>query len=383
MEHPMKTEKPPQKRGGCQRFFLYIILIALLLCVAAAVISAISNQSLPTAPADTNALTPADQARIAEAFHLKESFGEAVWPGWGAADIPVIVWNSDYAFLYNYPEQPPSWPLHPGELFNDRRVYRSSATAEMQAFTEEVVDGRWAGTISTKWEMDKFLMDQIRGGVPDPLEPVVPFRLLITESEVYMGGLLHETFHAYQATTWKDRFDDAEDAYPDGDRYWQVSPAMANAWAKEMGLLVDALEAASDASAADFARQFLAARAERRQSAGLDDSLILFEKRFEWLEGSAKYLEAAIYEKAATTPGYQPDPQMASDPEFRRYLNWNLRWSSEKFTMRSIGLSEGDVRFYYAGMAQARLLDRLMPAWKDRFGDEGVWLEDLLAEAVQ
>jgi hypothetical protein len=44
---------------------------------------------------------------------------------------------------------------------------------------------------------------------------------------------------------------------------------------------------------------------------------------------------------------------------------------------------EGDGRFYYSGMAQAFLLDQLMPGWKARAFDEGVWLDDLLAEAVQ
>jgi hypothetical protein len=44
---------------------------------------------------------------------------------------------------------------------------------------------------------------------------------------------------------------------------------------------------------------------------------------------------------------------------------------------------EGDVRFYYTGMAQAVLLDRLMPDWKAHILTETVALEDLLREAVQ
>jgi len=43
---------------------------------------------------------------------------------------------------------------------------------------------------------------------------------------------------------------------------------------------------------------------------------------------------------------------------------------------------EGDTRFYYTGMAQATLLDRLSPDWK-RTMAEDVWLEDLLAQAVE
>ncbi|UCG23997.1 MAG: hypothetical protein JSW55_18005 [Chloroflexota bacterium] len=44
---------------------------------------------------------------------------------------------------------------------------------------------------------------------------------------------------------------------------------------------------------------------------------------------------------------------------------------------------EGDVRFYYTGMAQASLLDRLSPGWKELGMNDGVWLEDLLRSAVE
>ena len=43
---------------------------------------------------------------------------------------------------------------------------------------------------------------------------------------------------------------------------------------------------------------------------------------------------------------------------------------------------EGETRFYLTGMAQATLLDRLLPGWKELALAEGVFLEDLLREAV-
>jgi hypothetical protein len=42
----------------------------------------------------------------------------------------------------------------------------------------------------------------------------------------------------------------------------------------------------------------------------------------------------------------------------------------------------GEVRFYYTGMAQAVLLDRLAPGWNSNLFESCVWLEDLLAEAL-
>ena len=44
---------------------------------------------------------------------------------------------------------------------------------------------------------------------------------------------------------------------------------------------------------------------------------------------------------------------------------------------------EGDGRFYYSGMAQAYLLDRLLPGWKQRAFEDGIWLETLLIEALK
>ena len=45
--------------------------------------------------------------------------------------------------------------------------------------------------------------------------------------------------------------------------------------------------------------------------------------------------------------------------------------------------NEGEARFYYTGMAQALLLDRLMPDWKSEAFAESAYLEDLLRQAVE
>jgi hypothetical protein len=50
--------------------------------------------------------------------------------------------------------------------------------------------------------------------------------------------------------------------------------------------------------------------------------------------------------------------------------------------MKRMAGDDGDGRFYYSGMAQAVLLDRLMPGWKARAMQDSVFLEALLAEAV-
>ena len=115
---------------------------------------------------------------------------------------------------------------------------------------------------------------------------------------------------------------------------------------------------------------------------GLSDDLINFEQQREWLEGLAKYAELAIGRAAATADGYTPLPLLADDPEFNQYVNRD-RYRTQQFgELRRAHDHEGEIRYYYTGMAQAALLDRLLPTWKERALDDDIWLEDLVLAAV-
>ena len=102
----------------------------------------------------------------------------------------------------------------------------------------------------------------------------------------------------------------------------------------------------------------------------------------EWLEGTAKYVELRSWEEAGSDPDYAPMVELVADPDFEDYEEFKSQWTQElRQTRRQAGV-EGDVRFYYTGMLQAYLLDRLMPDWKERILDDGVFLDDLLREAL-
>ena len=65
----------------------------LLLLLALAALSAWSNRGLSTHSAVVDRLGVRDKARLAEAIHIRKELGEAIWPGWGTADVPVIQYN--------------------------------------------------------------------------------------------------------------------------------------------------------------------------------------------------------------------------------------------------------------------------------------------------
>jgi hypothetical protein len=359
--------------------------LATLLAIITVVLglSAASNIGLPTRSATIETLAAADEEDLAEALRLRRTAGDAIWPGWGAADIPLILYNESYAFLTGYPDPPPGWTkvpqgLHrggpwqpvPDDLFQGATYYRQPLPGRditPEAFTVRVGD-RWAASMTTYEWTQIGLATNIRRQLPAVFRPVFPYRLAIglaISRDLHVFALAHESFHAYQGWVAPGRLAAGESAsarhetlYPWGDR------ALRRGWRAELEILAGGIQATSSIEATAQARRFLIARDERRRAARLDSELVDYERQREWVEGLAKYTELEVWKRA----GY---------PSFGR------QWSKELATLprAASDLSDRDVRFYYSGLAQAVMLDRLRPGWRDRILDDGVWLEDLLEQA--
>lgn len=372
-----------------------VILIAGLIAL-----TALRNHNLPTHSAIVERLSDAEKARLAELFHLRETLGDAVWPGWGQAGVPVILYNEGYAFLVNYPGAPPdgwirmpqnerrgsAWELVPDDLFLGTPYYRQALpdpNKTPENFTVLVGD-RWVATMQTREYSAIAFYAGFRSELPDFLRPIFPYRLLwrlmMGHSETYIEGLAHESFHAYQGTNAPERLAEAERAAPLESRYPWENDTLEAAWKAELDLLYRAVKAPSAAEAADLARQFLAQRQARRAMPGMSAELSAYERKREWLEGLAKYAELTLGLTAARSAGYQPVVAIAADRDFKAYRTQERFWSQQLSEVKRARSAE--IRFYYNGMAQAALLDRLAPKWKTRALDEGVWLDELLAEAV-
>lgn len=363
-----------------RRLFLILLTGLALLLVAAVAVSALSNRNLPSEPERLDRLTSLDKARLAEALQLKQERGEAIWPGWGKTEIPVLLWNRGYSFLIGHSAPPAAWEAVPDDRFVGQIYYRRP-TADPQNFAVQVGNS-WVASMATKWETDSFLMEMFQEILPGPLEPIFPYRLLIQPSEVQITGVLHESFHVYQARVAPTRLDAAEAVRAVEAAYWTADAAMHDDWARECDLLDRALQARSQQEAAELARQFLTQRQQRRQAHSLEPALIDYERQIEWEEGLAKYLELAAWRQADMASNYEAVPAIDADPDFKGYHTFEGRWSQEIGQMKRQASRDGETRFYYTGMAQATLLDRFRPGWKTAILQDGAWLEAMLAEAV-
>ena len=352
-----------------------------VLCLAGAGISALSNLTLPKGPDALDRLDPLDKIRLEETLHLKATLGEAVWPGLGETHIPVSLHNHAYSFLTGFEGEPPAdWEVVEGDEFQGKPYYRK-AEKEAQNFAIRIGD-TWAAGMATKSETDRFIIDLYRGFLPPVIEQVFPYRLLRQPSETQVGGVLHESFHVFQALTAPERLEAAEKAHGLGGTYWRADEQSLDLWKEEMNLLAKALGAKTDEEAAELAKQFLAHRQARRQQAGLTPELIDYERQLEWEEGLAKYVELAFLKQAYETKDYQPIAAMSGDASFKGYQAFKQRWSQEIIQMKLEVNQKGEVSFYQTGMAQAFLLDRLSPGWKANALKNGIFLEDLLKEAA-
>lgn len=368
-----------KKSRSCLSRSLIALSALLGLCLLLALVSLVSNRNLP-GEESFDTLSQIEKARLLEALHLRANLGDRVWPGWGSADIPVIVWNRSYEFLTNYNGTTPSgWSQVLGEDLNGQNNYRRPAD-DPQNFAVPLGDG-WAASMATKQTTDRFLIDTFHDKLPAPLKQIFPYRLLIQPSETQIGGLLHESFHVYQYQIAAERMAEAESIHKLGKEYEDSTESFQPEWRRESNLLADALNAKTKAEQIELARQFLAARQARRKSSNLDDKLVDYERWLEWEEGTAKYIEVRSLRLAGETADYHALPEIKADRDFKQYQKVDQRWSQELFQLRH-PLSTGEPRIYMTGLAQAFLLDKLMPEWKDRYWNEDVFLEDLLRQAV-
>ena len=393
-----------QKKASTGRRWLRRTAYGILAVVCAILgLSAAGNLFPPTRSDPIDRLSDLDKARIAEALRLRRTFGDLVWPGWSNANIPLILYNEAYAFLCGADHPGPGWRTVPGNRkrggqwaavpdipIDGRQYYRQRLVGERaspQAFTVRVGD-LWAASMITRdWTKIKMGND-IRDGFPSVIKAFVPYRLiarmflgLAMNGDGYICVIEHESFHAYQGIVSANRLADAETALIDaGAKYPWADSQFNEQWKAELNALADALPETQEKSTADSAARFISLRRARRLAFHLDSAMVDLERAREWEEGLAKYAELAIWKCAASDPAYKPVQALSADPDFHGYRTFAAKWAEERATLRLQSHAE-DNRFYYSGMAQAFLLDRLNPGWKKTVM-QNVFLEDLLSQAL-
>ncbi len=331
--------------------------VALVVLLAVVPAYAWLQQAAASKSVDEGArLAPSEKQDVVLALQLQRQLGDEVWPGFGAARIPYLVYNDAFDVLLGADGVPAGWEAVGDDDVNGQR-YARRKSAGHSSFAVKVGE-QWVGSMASRQRMNREMAAKV-GAI---------------ETDQYSVMVLHEAFHAFQARVSEKRFQRALATYRAQDTYPFQNKEFAQAWTQEGAALAAAMEAGTADATTEAVRRFLAVRDARRQAAGLSPDAVDYERELEWLEGLGKYVETRLYELAAR------NEMFAAGNRFRPS---RFYWSDSMQLKGMLGVNRGDLRFYLSGNAQARLLDRLAPGWKTHVMDDGVYLEDLLRTAVQ
>lgn len=365
------------------------------LCLAAAGVSALVNLGLPNQSSVTQRLSDREKFRLIEALNLRKSLGDSIWPGWSALDIPFTVYNEEYAFVTFLYDPAAGWQTPLGQQQGGSWEWAEDCVYGQAYYRQKLADPQinpqnfiaqigkvWTATMQTEEYSQVAFVKDFRSELPPLVREIFPYRLVWNtvagEMDGSIGGLMHEAFHVLQATKALGRVQSAERANRLEKSYPFTAEPQREAWKTELDLLVQAVRAPDPGTARTLAQRFLEMRWSRQIALGSE--LTGYEREREWLEGLAKYAELAITKAAAN--GYTPSEGITYLSDFHRYANRPQLWEQQLDEVRRMDTYDDEVRFYYSGFAQAALLDRLLPGWKERIFADGVYLDDLIQQAI-
>ncbi|MBI3410255.1 MAG: hypothetical protein HY040_18090 [Planctomycetes bacterium] len=337
-------------------------------------------------------LDPATFVSLKQCRSIMKALGEQLYPGWDFAATPVLFYRPKVQeVLINFPHQPKGFSIYTGPhpLGNEQIYFRNDKTTFDidDQNTSTKIEGIPVLVVADTYSRMRSQIRHVLNNLPkqkanDWLEK---WRFVPSPYEE-LQLILHEAFHVYQAkmATKKYANEATVATYP------LLDPTNNALYALEGRLLREALLGADASARREALKQFVAVRVHRQ--ARLEPDCVRYENLNEYVEGTAKYVE---YKFLRAGEEIEPIPEMfgrAGFKGFKGVLGPRLRERIEDM-VRIVGVTDdrmgnrygsGPLRFrlYELGACQALLLDEVMPSWKERIFNDGVFLCDLLKEAL-
>ena len=321
--------------------------------------------ALLAVPAVAAGVAPEHLVRLAESFRIAEVLGPRVWPGFTAADAPILLIDGEREYLLN----------------NDGAAAGFTATA--QTFRGRAVLER-PRVFPPGLQASFPLVDRatVVIGTPDGTH---------TAPAVWTIVVLHELFHVYAFN--HDEVDKvaALGIGPRLDAQWQLSypfPYDDARVQRAMHIAGRDLYRCIE-SGADLPYEANVADEAVRTFGDLLDLAAPWKKDYAYAkfvatkEGVARYFEYRIAELAARD--YRPSAAYAKLDGADAFAQaWKSHYEAMPFQIKHLGnVSHSRSEFYSLGMGIALVLDRIKPDWQKTYFDQGVWIDDLLHDAAK
>lgn len=308
---------------------------------------------------------------VADAHQIMKS-AEQFWEGFEKSEIPMVLYNDKFEFLISQNRPDSNWTSF--DSTSILSYYISKRPAKIpQSFGVKIND-IWMGSIATRRKMNKSIVEQFKSQLPPVLNNFIPYNLFDITKDYHVVLYIHEAFHAYQGQVNGEKIREALNAYQYEVDYPFEEENQIMAWNKEGALLSKALKESDLRKLTEILCSWMNQRTRRRIETDLSADAIEFEKKLEWLEGLSFYVEMQAYKVAASR----------DEVLNFKYDKTPKYWKDELDKLKNnLGQLTGDLRFYLSGMAQAKILDKFYPEWKETIMEEGVFLEDIVADYLK
>lgn len=314
--------------------------------------------------------------RIGYIFHLKQLIGQQVWQDFADPkfDLPLIYYTDSACYVANPTERFIS-NFRPELVFEEAalKIYKTPLLDSIPFHMETNIT---MGDSSADYNYYSPFMNCSSFEITQKTIPDV------NSTEQWTSMILHEYFHGFQFK------------HPDFLAYFEKHIAgipadslkrmyQSHQWYKERvdkenELLLAALEEEDENEIRRLIQSFFRLRTQRRLQSRqqLNFDLQPVEKTFETMEGTARYVEYALYSYFAQKEA--DEKLMKSDTAYHSYAYFrNHRLEQDKW----LYLTDKTTYFYATGFNLLRLLDKLKIDYQSRLFLEGeLSLEDLLEQ---
>jgi len=311
---------------------------------------AVSTAQVPNnAPTKTLVLPNADAIRVREFYRLAEQIQDRLWPGWSKVPAPLLLITPEAEFLTKYAAPPKEFNRVVDGWYARPRVLPVGLQATAPFF-----------------------------GPPAAMAVGEPQNTESKTSTPWLITLMHEHFHQFQWAQpgYQKAVDGLGLSRGDTTGMWMLNypfpydkPEVAQGFARLRDLLLAAVNEADDKKFAGLARNYARERRKFMDQLSPDDhKYFAFQL---WQEGVARYMRIKAAEAATD---FQPGPEYVALPDYESFSSYARKARSDTLDeLRRADLATWKRTVVYSfGGTEGLLLDRMSPAWKNRYFQGGL-----------
>ena len=317
--------------------------------------------------------------RIEFVYNLKKTVDETTWATFNdkAYDLPLVYFTDTSSYIANPTEK--FLATFKSELvFQNQtlKIYKTNNRLDTVPFHMET--GMTLGDSTSDFNYHSPFM------MCSSYEETYKTIPQVLSTEKWTTMVMHEYFHGYQYKhkSYMNYYEkEIVQIQPDSlIRIYKNNTWFKKSIDQENQLLVKAISEPDTLKTNNLIAEFFALRNKRRNTVieNLKFDISKYEKCYETMEGTARYIEYSLYTLYAASRAnsnvLKSDTAFKSFESFRNYSILNDQW---------LYLTEKTSYFYAIGFNMARLLDKLKIDYKTRLFKEGpLSLEAILLEKL-